>query len=693
MCLTTSLRSRLAVPVLTVLVGSLLALSVAPAMGRNGEADDLPLYSACVGSALASAGFRDVPSGSVSEDAINCMVHYGIMLETSPRRFLPRLGVTRQQMALFLIRAAGPAGIEVPRARDQGFRDVAGLPREVRDSINQLADLRITMGATASTFSPDRVVNRRQMAQFLTRFLALTPIGEGGVHVDAVSPDDTQFRDIRDLPHDPYDAIRLLYELGVTAGTTATTFGPDEPVTRGQMALFISRMLAHTNARPAGITMQTEDIEVTAGDTIDLVISVRDRDHEPVDDAPIDLFFVPEDDDGFTSTGKCSTNAVLEEGDLRCSIDSGDLTTDADGNLVYTMIVDEGLEVFAWTGDERDRFDIDRTRYASIAFGASEGPAYFLFTDDLPRGAEKVPFGVTVTFIFQLIDEDGDPVALEDAELRIETVERNDSSEIRRRTRNYRTDEDGRVELSFRLTDPSSRRDDPDGELRLDVEREEYDVIDETQVEILSGSNRLYWSDEDDVPTKLLLDQTSIYSAATDTGSGGRNRVTATLIDQYGSPIRGERIHFTSDDPEGLWEDGDEAQEDFQKRTSSRGVATVTYQRDSDASGIETITVFADDPDDDVDASLEHYWVKDIPDGRTVMGRVLDFDTNRNSIVIDDDSSDTIYVIHYDDEDQFNDADGTIRYYEFEEELDKGDTIEVEIDTNDRNAVNGFTLT
>ena len=122
------------------------------------------------GPATEAARFRDVLSGSVSEDAINCMVHYGIMLETSPRRFLPSLGVTRRQMALFLIRAAGPAGIEVPEAEDQGFKDIDQLPREDRDAINQLVDLRITRGVTRSSFSPDTVVTRRQMVQFLARF-------------------------------------------------------------------------------------------------------------------------------------------------------------------------------------------------------------------------------------------------------------------------------------------------------------------------------------------------------------------------------------------------------------------------------------------------------------------------------------------------------------------------------------------
>ena len=692
MFLTTSLRSRLAVPVLVALVGSLLALSAAPAIGRNGEADDRPLYSACLGNALGSAGYRDVPSGSVSEDAINCMTHYGIMEATSQRRFLPTLGVTRQQMALFLVRAAGPAGIEVPRARDQGFRDIAGLPREVRDSINQIAELGITMGTTTSTFVPDTVVNRRQMAQFLTRFLDLASIGEGGVHIDAVNPDDTQFIDIRDLPHDPYDAIRLLYELGVTTGTTATTFGPNQPVTRAQMALFISRMLAHTNARPVGVTMQVEETSLTSGDTVDLVISVRDDDHQPVDDAPVDLFYVAEGDNGFASTGRCGSKAVLEEGDVRCSIDSGDETTNADGNLTYRMTIDEGLEVYAWTGASNNRFDLDRTDYASLVFEANKGPAYFLLTDDLPEGAIKALFGTTVTFTFQLVDEDKNPVREEDAELRIQTVEDNDNRTPVRRTRNHDTDELGQVELDFRLPDPNSRRDNPDGELRMDVLDEDYDVIDETKVRILTGSNRLRWSDEDDEATTLLLDQTAIYSPATDSGSGGRNRVTATLLDQYGYPIRNEEVHFTSDDGEGLWhdeDDADEAKSKYRDRTSGRGVATVTYRRDSDQSGIENIVAFTDE---DVDADLRHYWVEDIPDGDTVIGEVLDFDKDRDAVVIEDNSG-TIYAITYDDGDQFNDADGTLRYKDFEEELDKGDTLKAGIDTNHRDAVNRFTLT
>lgn len=42
---------------------------------------------------------------------------------------------------------------------------------------------------------------------------------------------------------DLHDAVGAIYGAGVTAGTTATTYSPDNPVTRGQMAFFLHRSL------------------------------------------------------------------------------------------------------------------------------------------------------------------------------------------------------------------------------------------------------------------------------------------------------------------------------------------------------------------------------------------------------------------------------------------------------------------
>ena len=686
-----SRRSPLAALALLSLVATLLALPVMPAAARNGEPDDLPLYSACPSSAIAPAGFEDVSARSVAWDAISCMVHYGIMPGTSPTTFEPDLGVTRQEMALILIRAAGPAGIDVPRARDQGFDDIGHLPREVRDSINQLAQLGITRGSTASTYVADRVVNRRQMAQFFTRFLTEAPVGEGGVDIGSVIPDDRVFADIENLPHDPYDSIRLIYELGVTKGTTPTTYSPNDPVTRGQMALFVSRMLAHTNARPAGVTMQVEDTSVTAEDTVDLVVSLRDENHEPIVDEPIDLFYVAAGDEGFTSSGRCSSKAIVEAGSSRCAIDLGDEITDGDGNLFYTMEIPESLAVYAWTGDGNDRFDIGSTDHATAEFSVSKSPDGFLLTDDMPEGALRLPFGETVTFTFQVVDEDLNPVAVEDAEIRIRSEEWNDRRRGPERTRSYSTDSSGRVQLTFRLTDPDPDSNDPHGELNLTVLRHEYEqptddkLTDKSKVEIITTANRLRWSDDDPEPRILLLEQSSVYSRATASGSA-HNRVTATLLDQYGDPVRGERVHFVSGDEHGLYsklnEDGvtqnlDEAQNAYRKTTSRRGVSTVSYTRNSRTSNTEVITAFVKECVTSCSETVKHYWVDGIPEDLVEAEYTIrHYDADADTLVLEVPNRGAdpgLYAITFDPFDHFlDDAGGSpspISYQAFKDAL------------------------
>lgn len=707
-----SRRSPLAVLALLSLVATLLALPVTPAAAKNGEPDDLPLYTACVPSAIGTVDFSDV-SGSSARQAISCMVHYGIMSGTSSTTFDPDDGVTREQMALILIRAAGPAGIDVPRARDQGFDDIGHLPRETRDSINQLAQLEITLGRTPTTYVPDRVVNRRQMAQFFTRFLDLAPVGEGGVDVGSVVPDDRVFTDIEQIPHDPFTAIRLIYELGVTQGTTPTTYSPNAPVTRGQMARFLSRMLAHTNARPAGITMQVEDTSVTADDTADLVVSLRDENHEPVVDASIDLFYVASSDEGFTSSGRCSSKAIIEAGNNRCVIDLGDETTDGDGNLFYTMEVPESLTVYAWTGDRNDRFDIGSTDHASLDFAVSKSPNGFLITDDMPKGAQRLPFGTTVTFTFQVVDEDLNPVAVEDAEIRIRSEEWNDGRRGPERVRTHTTDSSGRVQLAFRITDPDSDSNDPHGYLNLDVLRSDYNtrVTDKTTVEVTAG--RLEWSDDDPEPWTLLLEQSSIYSRATATGSA-HNRVTATLLDQYGDPVRGERVHFVSGDEHGLYsklnddntQNRDEAQNAHRKTTSRRGVATVSYIRNSSASVVETIDAFVKDCTS-CTATAKHYWVNDTPANLVETGvTIRHYDADADTLVFEvvGGGNAGLYAIAFDPFDHFfDDATGTavpVGYQAFKEALaeaqDDGTigslTIDVNITGVSSGDVNTYTL-
>ena len=131
-------RSWLAVMTLMALVGPLLAVSAVPAAAaRDKMASNEAIYSACVGAALEDAGFTDM-DGHPFEAAANCLAHYEITKGTSEGVYSPSESVTRLQMALFLARAAGPAGVRLlDPAVDQGFTDLDGCTSEIQDAITR----------------------------------------------------------------------------------------------------------------------------------------------------------------------------------------------------------------------------------------------------------------------------------------------------------------------------------------------------------------------------------------------------------------------------------------------------------------------------------------------------------------------------------------------------------------------------
>lgn len=53
------------------------------------------------------------------------------------------------------------------------------------------------------------------------------------------------FTDIEHLDDEQQADIALLARLAITRGTSDTTFSPDEPVTRAQMASFLARLARH----------------------------------------------------------------------------------------------------------------------------------------------------------------------------------------------------------------------------------------------------------------------------------------------------------------------------------------------------------------------------------------------------------------------------------------------------------------
>jgi PKD repeat protein len=126
---------------------------------------------------------------------------------------------------------------------DPGFEDLADLSIETTRAVACLVHLEISLGTSSTTFSPQQSVTRWEMALFLIRMASVQ-----GVTLPAL--EDFGFTDLGNLPPATQDAVNRLAALGITSGTTPTTFQPTGEVSRWQMALFLTRL-----AGRAGVTL------------------------------------------------------------------------------------------------------------------------------------------------------------------------------------------------------------------------------------------------------------------------------------------------------------------------------------------------------------------------------------------------------------------------------------------------------
>ena len=146
-------------------------------------------------------------------------------------------------MALFLTRMAVPAGATLGTGADQGFTDIAGKSTEIQPAINQIKQLGITVGKTATTFAPDDYHTREEMALFISRLLKAAQVGPGGNWEYVSGTSGAKEIKSNDTDHNYTDlgtvtlvetqtAIKSLWNLGVTEVTTATLYSPNVNISR-----------------------------------------------------------------------------------------------------------------------------------------------------------------------------------------------------------------------------------------------------------------------------------------------------------------------------------------------------------------------------------------------------------------------------------------------------------------------------
>ncbi len=172
------------------------------------------------------AGFSDVPKSAYYAEAVLWAVNNNITKGTSATTFSPNASCTRAQMVTFLWRQAGSPE---PSAANNPFSDVTA-DQYYYKAVLWAVGKGITNGTSATTFSPSATVTRAQSVTFIWR--------------NAGKPDAGTGKTFTDVTSGPYsDAINWAAARGVTQGTSAATFSPSNPCTRGQIVTFMYRAI------------------------------------------------------------------------------------------------------------------------------------------------------------------------------------------------------------------------------------------------------------------------------------------------------------------------------------------------------------------------------------------------------------------------------------------------------------------
>jgi len=187
-------------------------------------------------STLPPPTFADVPVSYWAFDWIERLYAAGITggCGTGPVRYCPDTTVTRDQMAVFLLRGIHGSSYNPPVVGGStGFGDVS-TTYWAAAWIKQLATEGITGGCGGGNYCPSGAVTRDQMAVFLLKSkhgASYTPPSVGG---------STGFSDVP-TTHWAAAWIKQLATEGITGGCSAGAYCPGSPVTRAQMAVFLVR--------------------------------------------------------------------------------------------------------------------------------------------------------------------------------------------------------------------------------------------------------------------------------------------------------------------------------------------------------------------------------------------------------------------------------------------------------------------
>ena len=629
------LKRRVGVIAAVAVLASLTtALSVSPASAvpqtalTATSAGNTATYSACPSGSAASAGMTDTTSTDV-----DCIAMFGITTGVTATTYEPSANVPRWQMALYLTRMASKTGHTLGSGADQGFTDISGESAAIQTAINQLKQLGVTNGTTATTYSPADNVTREQMAMFIERTLALTVAGPGGEGAQTtygttkVSHTTLTYNytdiDAGGVTFEGHNAIAEIYHLGIPGHTSSiTTFGPAGEINRGEMATWLTNALAHSNARPAGVWVQSART-AAAGDgfgtePVAVHVSHRDSARAAAPGTLVDVFSdvnTANTDPFSATTGACTTANLISMGNgvTACTINLGDDSTDAFGNIAgdtglvpANVVAATTVTYYAFTGALAATYNNLTAPGNTSSVAQSTGASSLTLTNSIPTSNsndatdttfELVRYGTTVTITGTLKTSSLTAVAAARAIEVIETTTLvggtallgDNGTDLTNAgggldktesvvTTTGTTDATGVWTHTITVADPTPvgtalssvlSRHQTTSMIFVDLEG---DGVTETN----AGTVSISWDDNPQVVSKVTATEGSYHGAGVAV-TGVSRTSTATVYDQFGVGVASQTVTFTNAGTAGTTATTDSFTDATTRITNASGVATLAY--------------------------------------------------------------------------------------------------------------------
>lgn len=169
--------------------------------------------------------FTDVKDSNSHAHSIVSLYNEGIVTGVTHNTYQPGKEATRGDAALYLANALALSDVSV---KDPSFKDVPTTSKYYQ-AVAALKEANI-VGGYGTEFRPNATLTRAQLAKMLTV----------GFELEQATSTTTKFTDVNkltDVATKRY--IQTLVDYDITKGTTATTFSPNQKLTRGQLATFL----------------------------------------------------------------------------------------------------------------------------------------------------------------------------------------------------------------------------------------------------------------------------------------------------------------------------------------------------------------------------------------------------------------------------------------------------------------------